>query len=46
MTFNAFYKVESGAAKERRRKEEAEYWNSLNGPVVITKKDKAEEDVN
>jgi hypothetical protein len=45
MTYNAFYTVESGASKERKRKEEIEYWNSLNGPVVTTKNDKAEKDV-
>lgn len=35
--FNAFYTVESGASKKRKRAEEEEYWNSLNSPVVIVK---------
>jgi hypothetical protein len=35
MTFNAWYKIESGAEKKRKREQEVAYWNSLNGPVVI-----------
>ena len=31
------YTLESGAAKKRKREAEVDYWNSLNGPVVITK---------
>ena len=45
MTFNAQYTLETGAAKKRKREEEVAYWNSLNGPVVTTKNDKAEKDV-
>ena len=30
------YTIESGASKKRKREAEVEYWNSLNGPVVIT----------
>jgi hypothetical protein len=35
MTFNAQYTIESGAEKKRKRERELEYWNSLNGPVVV-----------
>jgi hypothetical protein len=31
------YKIVTGADKKRKREAEVEYWNSLNGPVVITK---------
>ena len=41
MTLNtAIYKVESGAAKKRKKLKEQEDWNSNNGPVVIRKIDK------
>ena len=41
MTLNtAIYKVESGAAKKRKKLKEQEDWNSKNGPVVIRKIDK------
>jgi hypothetical protein len=33
----ARYTLETGAAKKRKREAEVEYWNSLNGPVLITK---------
>ena len=40
MTLNtAIYKVESGAAKKRKRLKEQEDWNSKNGPVIIRKID-------
>jgi hypothetical protein len=40
MTLNtAIYKVESGAAKKRKKLKEQEDWNSKNGPVVIRKID-------
>ena len=35
--FNAFYTVESGAEKKRKKTAEEQYWNSLNSPVVIVK---------
>jgi hypothetical protein len=35
MTYNAIYKIESGAAKKRKREEEVEFWNSKNGPVIL-----------
>jgi hypothetical protein len=31
------YTLETGAAKKRKREAEVEYWNSLNGAVVVTK---------
>jgi hypothetical protein len=31
------YTLETGAAKKRKREAEVAYWNSLNGPVVVTK---------
>jgi hypothetical protein len=31
------YTLETGASKKRKREAEVEYWNSLNGPVVIKK---------
>jgi hypothetical protein len=38
MTLNtAIYKVESGAAKKRKKLKEQEDWNSKNGPVIIKK---------
>ena len=38
MTLNtAIYKVESGAAKKRKKIKEQEDWNSKNGPVIIRK---------
>ena len=38
MTLNtAIYKVESGAAKKRKKLKEQEDWNSKNGPVIIRK---------
>ena len=37
MTYNAIYKLESGAAKKRKREKEVEIWNSKNGPVVVKK---------
>jgi hypothetical protein len=40
MTLNtAIYKVESGAAKKRKKLKEQEDWNSKNGPVIIRKID-------
>lgn len=33
----AKYTLETGAAKKRKREAEVEHWNSLNGPVVVTK---------
>jgi hypothetical protein len=35
--FNAFYTLESGAEKKRKKSAEQEYWNSLNSAVVIVK---------
>lgn len=43
MTFNAIYTLETGASKKRKKAEEVEYWNSLNGPVTIITKDKDED---
>ena len=43
--FNAFYTLESGASKKRKRAEEVEYWNSLNSPITITKKEDNDEEV-
>ena len=37
MTYNVIYKIESGAAKKRKREEEVEIWNSKNGPVILKK---------
>lgn len=38
MTLNtAIYKVESGAAKKRKKLKEQEDWNSKNGPVITRK---------
>ena len=37
MTYNAIYKLESGAEKKRKREKEVEIWNSKNGPVVVKK---------
>jgi hypothetical protein len=35
------YTLETGADKKRKREAEVAYWNSLNGPVIVTKvKDK------
>ena len=34
MTYNALYSVESGASKKRKKDNESDYWNSLNGPVI------------
>lgn len=34
---NAIYKIESGAAKKRKKDKELEYWQSMNGPVITTK---------
>jgi hypothetical protein len=31
------YKIETGADKKRKKVKEIEYWNSLNGPVIIKK---------
>jgi hypothetical protein len=31
------YTLETGASKKRKREAEVEYWNSLNGEVVVTK---------
>jgi hypothetical protein len=40
MTLNtAIYKVESGAAKKRKKLKEQQDWNSKNGPVIIRKID-------
>ena len=40
MTLNtAIYKVESGAAKKRKKLKEQEDWNSKNGPVTTRKID-------
>jgi len=33
----AKYTLETGAAKKRKREAEVVHWNSLNGPVLITK---------
>ena len=33
------YTMESGAEKKRKKKKEQEYWNSLNGPVIIESSD-------
>lgn len=30
------YKMESGASKKRRKQAEEKYWQSMNGPVLIT----------
>jgi hypothetical protein len=29
------YTLETGASKKRKKEAETEYWNSLNGPVVL-----------
>ena len=36
----AIYKVESGASKRRKTKQEQKSWESKNGPVIITKVEK------
>ena len=35
MSFISVYKIESGAAKKRKREKEVEEWNSKNGPVTV-----------
>lgn len=37
MSFISVYKIESGAAKKRKRQKEVEDWNSKNGPVTVKK---------
>jgi hypothetical protein len=32
---NAIYTVESGASKKRKREREIDYWNSMDGPVLL-----------
>lgn len=32
---NAIYTVESGASKKRKKAKEIDYWNSMNGPVIL-----------
>jgi len=40
------YTLETGASKKRKREAEVEYWNSLNGPVVIKKAEVKKEEGN
>ena len=37
MSYIAIYKLETGAAKKRKREKEVENWNSKNGPVTVKK---------
>lgn len=37
MNYKIDYKLESGAAKKRKRDAEVAEWQSKNGPVVVTK---------
>jgi hypothetical protein len=47
MTLNtAIYKVESGAAKKRKKLKEQEDWNSKNGPVTTRKIDNGRSNTN
>jgi hypothetical protein len=47
MTLNtAIYKVESGAAKKRKKLKEQEDWNSKNGPVITRKIDNGRSNTN
>lgn len=45
MTFNVpIYKTINGAEKKRRREAEQKQWESQNGPVLVTKIEKAFEE--